>query len=308
MQREYDDLIKHGTWRLVNPPIGTEPISCKWVYKKKYKADGSLEKHKARIVAKGYAQKEGVDYTKTFAPTTKWGTSRTLFSLAAQKGWHIHHMDVKTTFLNGDLKDVYMVQPRGFIVKGQKQKVCKLVKSLYGLKQVPRAWYEKLTENLLNLNYKNFNLDDATLFVKKVGRSVVYLVVYVDDLLITGNNDDYIVCIKKELKKVFDMIDLGLLHYYLGIEVIQNPKFIFISQKKYIGELLCRFGMQDYNSVSTLIERNLKISSNDGEAFEDPTKYRQLVVSLIYLTTTRPNITFAVGILSRFMHKPCEGH
>jgi len=160
----------------------------------------------------------------------------------------------------------------------------------------------------LKLNYKHFNLDDATLFVKKVGKSVVYLVVYVDDLLITGSNDDYIASIKRELKKVFDMTDLGLLHYYLGIEVIQNPKFIFISQKKYIGELLCKFGMQDCNFVSTPMEQNLKISSNEGNTFEDATKYRKLVGSLIYLTTTRPDITFAVGILSRFMHQPCEGH
>ena len=243
MQREYDALIKNGTWRLVDPPIGAKPIGCKWVYKNKYKADGSLDKHKARLVAKGYAQREGVDYTETFAPTAKWGTIRALFSLAAQKGWNIHHMDVKTAFLNGDLKeDVYMLQPQGFVIKGQEQKVCKLVKSLYGLKQAPRAWYEKLTEHLLKLDYKNFSLDDATLFVKKIGRSIVYLVVYVDDLLITGNNDDYIESIKRELKKCFDMTDLGLLHYYLGIEVIQNSKFIFISQKKYIGELLYRFG------------------------------------------------------------------
>lgn len=143
MQREYDVVIKNGTWRLVNPPIGTKPIGCKWVYKNKYKVDGSLDKHKARLVAKGYAKKEGVDYTETFAPTIKWGTIRTLFSLAAQKGWHIHHMDVKTAFLNGDLKeDVYMVQPKGFVVKGQEQKVYNLVKSLYGLKQAPRTWYE----------------------------------------------------------------------------------------------------------------------------------------------------------------------
>ena len=123
---------------------------------------------------------------KTFAPTSKWGTIQTLFSLAAQKGWKIHYMDVKTAFLNGDLKeDVYMDHTEVFSIKGQEQKVCKLVQSLYGLKQAPRAWYEKLIEHFLKLNYKHFNLEDATLFVKKFGRSVVYLVVYVDDLFIT---------------------------------------------------------------------------------------------------------------------------
>lgn len=112
----------------------------------------------------------------------------------------------------------------------------------------------------------------------------------------------------RELKKCFDMTDLGLLHYYLGIEVIQNPKFIFYFSKKNIGELLCKFGMKDCNFVSTPMEQNLKISSNEGNIFEDPTKYRKLVGSLIYLFTTHPDITFAIGILSRFMHKPCEGH
>ena len=158
------------------------------------------------------------------------------------------------------------------------------------------------------MNYKHFNLDGATLFVKKVGRSIVYLVVYVDDLLITDNNDDYVVFIKKELQKVFDMTDWGLLHYCLGIEVDQKPKYIFISQKKYIGYLLSKFEMLDCNSVSTPMEKNQKLVSHEGSTFEDPTKYKKLVGSLIYLTTTRPDISFVVGILSRFMHQPCEGH
>lgn len=162
------------------------------------------------------------------------------------------------------------------------------------MKQAPQAWYEKLTEDLLKLNYKHFNLDDATLFVKKVGKSVVYLVLYVDALLIIGNNDNYITSIKKELKKVFDMTDFGLLHYYLGIEVTQYPNFIFIYQKKYIEELLCRFWMQDCNFVSIPMKRNTKISSNEGDDFEDATKYKQLVGIWIYLITTRPAIAFAI--------------
>ena len=309
MQKEYDALIKNGTWKLVDPPFGTKPIGCKWVYKNKYKADGSLDKHKARLVAKGFAQKEGVDYEETFAPTAKWATIRTLFALAAQNGWKVHQMDVKTAFLNGDLKEnVFMSQPEGFAVKGHEHKVCKLVKSLYGLKQAPRAWYEKLTEHLLKLNFNHFDLDDATLFVKKVGKTVVYLVVYVDDLLMTGNNESYIASIKKELGNFFEMTDLGYVHYYLGIEVTQHPKSIFLSQKKYIGDLLNRFGMTECNPLSTPMEQNLKLTSIEGKEFEDATKYRQLVGSLNYLTTTRPDISFVVGILSRFMQKPCEGH
>eukprot|EP00253_Pinus_taeda_P026038 PITA_26038 len=204
MQKEYDSLIKNGTWKLVDPPFGTKPMGCKWVYKNKYKADGSLDKHKARLVEKGFAQKEGVDYEETFAPTSKWATIRTLFALAAQN----------------------------------------------------------------------------------------------------GNNESYIASIKKELGKSFEMTDLGYVHYYLGIEVTQHPKSIFLSQKKYIGDLLNRFGMIECNPLSTPMEQNLKLTSIEGKEFEDATKYRQLVGSLIYLTTTRPDISFVVGILSRFMQKP----
>ena len=146
------------------------------------------------------------------------------------------------------------------------------MKSLYDLKQMPRAWYEKLTEHLLKLNYKHFDLDDATFFVKKVGRSVVYLVIYVDDLMITGNNDEYISSIKKELKKVFDMTNLGLLHYYLGIEVDKKPQHFFISQKKYVDKLLNIYSMMECNHVDTPMEQNLKFTSEEGKSFEDPTK------------------------------------
>jgi len=166
---EYDALIKNGTWRLVDPPASFKPIGCKWVYKIKYKENSSLDKYKARIVEEGYTQREGVDYTETFAPTAKWGTIRTLFSLEAHNSWKIYHMDVKTTFLNGNLKEyVYMFHPEGFVVKGKEKKVRKLVKVLYGSKQASRAWYEKLTKHLLKLNYILFDLDDATLFVKNL--------------------------------------------------------------------------------------------------------------------------------------------
>jgi hypothetical protein len=196
------------------------------------------------LMEKGFAQEKGVDYEETFSPTVKWATIHALFSMVAQNRWKIHQTDVKTTFLNGYLKgNVSMSQPKGFVVKGQEHKVCKLIKSLYVLKQAPQAWYENLTEHLLKLNFKHFNLDDATLFVKKVGKIVVYLVVYVDNLCIAWNNENYIASIKKELKKGFKMTNLGHLHYYLGIEVIKNPKYIFISQKKYIRELLNKFGM-----------------------------------------------------------------
>ena len=160
-------------------------------------------------------------------------------------------MDIKTSLLNAYLKeDVFMTYSKGYVIKGHEQKVCKLVKCLYGLKQTLRTCYEKLSEHLLKLNNKHFNLDYGTLFILKIGKSVVYLVLYVDDLVIIGN-EYYIASIKKELKKGFHLTNQGLIHYYLGIKVTQNPKFIFISHKKYIGKLLSRFRMPHCNSIST---------------------------------------------------------
>lgn len=165
-----------------------------------------------------------------------------------------------------------------------------------------------LTEHLLKLNFKHYYLDDATLFVKKVGKIVVYLVVYVDDILMIGNNESYIASIRKELRTGFEMTNLGYAHYYLGIEITQHPKFIFLSQNKYIGDLLNGFSMAECNLMITPMEQNLKLTSIEGKEFEDATKYRQLVGSLNYLTTTKPKISFVVGILSKFTQKPCEGH
>ena len=145
---------------------------------------------------------------------------------------------------------------------------------MYGLKQAPQAWYENLTEYLLKLNFKHYYLDDATLFVKKVGKTVVYLVVYVYDILMTGNNESYIASVKKELRKGFEMTDLGYVHYYLGIEVTQHPKSIFLSQNKYIGDLLNRFGMTECNPLTTPMEQNIKLTSIEGKEYEDGTKYR----------------------------------
>jgi hypothetical protein len=138
MQKEYDVLIKNRTWKFVDPPLGTKLISCKWVFKNKYSSNGSLDKHKARLLEKGFAQKECVDYEEKIPITEKWATIRILFSMAAQNRWKIHQMDVKIVFLNGDLKEnVFMSKPESFVVKGQEHKVCKLIKSLYGLKQAP---------------------------------------------------------------------------------------------------------------------------------------------------------------------------
>ena len=176
-------ILKNFTWELIDPPLGCKPIGCKWIFRNKYKVDGTLEKHKAQLVAKGYSQKEGIDFVETFASTEKWTTIHALLSLAAQNGWKIYQINVKTTFFNGDLKEtVYMTQPEGYVSNGKEHQVCKLIKSLYGLKQAPRAWYEKLIEHLLTLDFKHFKYDEATLFVIRIDNIIIYPIVYVDDL------------------------------------------------------------------------------------------------------------------------------
>jgi hypothetical protein len=200
---------------------------------------------------------------KHFAPTAKLITIRMLLALATQFGWKVHQMDIKSAFLNGDLQEeVYMEQPEGFAVEGKEKLVCKLVKALYGLKQAPRAWYEKINKYLKSRSFKRSDYD-PNLYIKEKGEEIIIMVVYVDDLIITGSSDDLIQEEKDSLCKSFDMTDLGLLHYCLGIEVWQQPNRIFISQTKYASKLLEKFRMEDCNPSKTPMEVNLKLSKDD---------------------------------------------
>jgi hypothetical protein len=192
MVEEYQAVIDNNTWKLVDCPTSVKPIGCKWGYRIKYNQHGEIDKYKAQLVAKGFAQQEGIDYEETFAPTTKWNTIRSTLALTAQKGWKVHQMDVKSAFLNKDLQeDVYMQKPPGFEIVGQEHKVCKLIKALYWLKQAPRAWYTKMDEYLRKVGFQRSESDD-TLYIRQQGPYLVILSMYVDDLIITGNNDDHI--------------------------------------------------------------------------------------------------------------------
>eukprot|EP00253_Pinus_taeda_P025809 PITA_25809 len=308
MDAEFQSLQKNHTWTLFDLPEGKKPISCKWVYKVKYKANGTLDKYKARLVARGFSQKEGIDYEETFAPTVKMSTIRLVLALAAQFKWKVHQMDVKSAFLNGDLQEeVYMTQPPGFKIAGQEQKVCRLAKALYGLKQAPWAWYMKIDQYLTDHGFQR-SPSDANLYIKHTGDDILFVVVYVDDLIITSSSAHLIHGIKQDLCKIFDMTDLGLLHYCLGIEVWQIENHIFLSQSKYAKNLVDRFRMQDCKPATTPMEPGLKLSAQSSSPPVDETLFRQLVGSLIYLTATRPDISFAVSYISRFMSAPKADH
>ncbi|CAL9023435.1 unnamed protein product [Prunus brigantina] len=309
MEIEMEMIEKNETWELVDRPSAKPVIGVKWVYKTKLNLDGSIQKHKARLVVKGYAQKPGIDFNETFAPVARLDTIRTLIALAAQKGWKLYQLDVKSAFLNGVLKEeVYVDQPDGFVTTNYEDKVYKLKKALYGLKQAPRAWYEEINAYLVDCGYVR-STSEATLYCKtKEGSGTLIVSIYVDDIVYTGSSEELIAEFKTEMMRRYEMTDLGLLYHFLGMAVIQTESCIFINQKKYALTLLSKFGLKQCKPVSTPLVASEKLCKDDGSEPADENEYRQMVGSLLYLTATRPDIMFATCLLARFMHCPTKKH
>ena len=285
-------------------PGGVKPITCKWVYKLKIHPDGTIERYKARLVVRGFSQEYGIDYDETFSPVAKIATVRVLLSLAASKSWILWQMDVKNVFLHGELdRDIYINQPQRFTNQEKPDFVCKLKKALYGLNQAPRAWYGKIAEFLVQSGY-HVAPADSSLFVKVQEGKLSIVLVYVDDLIITGDEKDEIQRTRANLSVRFQMKELGELKHFLGLEVERTDRGIFLGQQKYVRDILQKFGLAGCKPISTPMEPNLKLCINNGKDLEDATMYRQIVGSLIYLTLSRPDIAFAVGVASRFMQNP----
>ncbi len=220
MDEEMAALDANATWELVALPEDKKAIGCKWVYKVKHNANGYVSRYKARLVTKGYAQTYGIDYEKTYSPIAKMTTIRVIIAMAAAKGWSLHQMDVKNVFHHGDLQEeVYMEQPPSYVDQTHPNLVYRLKKVLYSLKQTPRTWLDKIGQYLITSGFQTSNVQ-FSLYVKQTNHGIVIIVIYVDDLIITGNSDVDISDLKKLLKQKFEMKDLGELHYFLGIEVI----------------------------------------------------------------------------------------
>lgn len=308
MQEELSMIEKNQTWELVPRPHDRNVIGVKWVFRTKLNPNGSINKHKARLVVKGYSQIFGVDYADTFAPVARHDTIRLLLAIVAQKGWQVFHMDVKSAFLNGFLQEeIYVEQPEGFVIKGQENKVYLLKKALYGLKQAPRVWYSRINDHLLSLGFQK-SLSEVTLYIKHVGADILIISLYVDDLLVTGSNLALIDEFKQEMKDVFEMTDLGLMTYFLGMEITQKRNEIFICQKKYAKEILKKFQLDECKTMNTPMNQKEKFIKDDGADKVDEAHFRSLIGCLMYLTATRPDILFPVSLLSRFMHCPSELH
>ncbi len=308
MDEEMAALDVHATWELVALPKDKKAIGCKWVYKIKHNANGFVSRYKARLVAKGYAQTYGIDYEETCSPVAKMTTVKIIIAMAATKGWSLHQMDVNNVFLHGDLhEEVYMEQPPGYVDQTQPNLVCRLKKTLYGLKQAPKSWSNKTGQYLVTSGFQKSNAN-FSLYVKKTNHGIVIIVIYVDDLIITRNNDVDIFDLKKLLKQKFEMKDLGKLRYFLGIEVIQSPKGIWLLQRQYALNKLTEYGMTGCKPISIPLEQNVKLSANEGNLVEDTTMYRCIVGSLIYMTITRSYLSYAVGVMSQFMQTPRKPH
>ena len=308
MDSEMQSINDNNTWELVSLPAGHKAIGLKWVYRVKRDPAGNIVKHKARLVAKGYVQRQGVDFEEVFAPVARMETVRLLLALAAHSGWEVHHMDVMSAFLNGELsEEVYVAQPPGYVIAGKEQSVLKLRKALYGLRQAPRAWYAKFDDSMASLGFTSSPLEHAV-YRRGDKQSFLLVGVYVDDLVITGTSLTEIEEFKRQMCQLFQMSDLGRLSYYLGIEVEQGDGVITLKQQSYAGKILEVAGMSDCNSCTTPMECRLKLIKEDGGKPADATLYRRVIGSLRYLVNTRPDIAHAVGIVSRFMEKPSTHH
>ena len=309
---EYNSLIENKTWKLVVLPPGRVAIGCKWVFKLKHAGDGTVERFKARLVAKGYAQKYGIDYDETFSPVVRFSSIRFLLAFAVQNDLLIHQMDVETAFLNGKLdEEIYMKQPEGYVKPGEEHLVCKLEKSLYGLKQSSRCWNKAFRECIEKIGFTQASADPCV-FIRKEEDTLTIIGVHVDDLMILAQNISEMKRVKDSLKLQFKMKDMGELHYYVGVCIIHDMenKEVHLHQGQYIEKVLKKFGQTEAKPVSTPADLNVKLQKEDGVSrLVDAILYQSIVGSLLYAAiATRPNIAQAVGVVSKFCASPTQGH
>jgi hypothetical protein len=308
MQVEFNALLQNQTWVLVPPQSSHNVVGRKWVFKLKRRADGSIERHKARLVAKGFHQQAGLDYSETYSPVVKPTTIRTVLSIAHSSGWPLKQIDIQNAFLHGFLsEDVYMVQPPGFINPNCPQHVCKLQKALYGLKQVPRAWFSRLSTILLQLGFVGSKAD-SSLFIYRNKNVTMYILIYVDDIIITASVPVAITELLQLLSTDFAVKELGDLHYFLGVEVIKVKSGLLLSQRRYILDLLKKTNMIEAKPITSPMASSSTLSAFTGDPVEDPSLYRSTVGSLQYLSLTRPDLSFVVNRVFQFMHRPLKPH
>uniref|UniRef100_M4DMN8 Integrase catalytic domain-containing protein n=1 Tax=Brassica campestris TaxID=3711 RepID=M4DMN8_BRACM len=304
MTDEIDTCHETETWSLVPRPVNVHVIGCGWIFKTKLNADGTVKNLRARLVARGNEQEEGVDFLETYSPVVRTATVRMVLHFATVNKWDLKQLDVKNAFLHGDLLDtVYMKQPPGFVSEELPDHVCLLHKAIYGLKQAPRAWFNKFSSFLLKYGFI-CSVKDPSLFIYNRDGIIIFLLLYVDDMVLTGNDKSVIAKLLESLGKEFRMKDMGALSYFLGIQVQYTPTGMFLNQEKYATDLLQSAGMLECAPMPTPLPLQIDRVPHQDELFETPSYFRSLAGKLQYLTLTRPDLQFAVNLVCQRMHKP----
>ncbi|GJY89834.1 putative ribonuclease H-like domain-containing protein [Tanacetum coccineum] len=308
MQEELLQFEIQKVWVLVDLPYGKKAIGTKWVYRNKKDERGVVVRNKARLVAQGHRQEEGIDYDEVFAPVARLEAIRIFLAFASYMGFIVYQMDVKSAFLYGKIdEEVYVSQPPGFLDPKYPQKVYKVVKALYGLHQAPRAWYATLSTFLLKNGYRRGTID-KTLFLKKDKHDIILVQVYVDDIIFGSTKKSWCDEFEALMKSRFQMSSMGELTFFLGLQVKQKPDGIFISQDKYVAEILKKFDFASVKTASTPIETQKPLVKDEEASDVDVHLYRSMIGSLMYVTASRPDIMFAVCACSRFQVTPKTSH
>ncbi|GJY78435.1 putative ribonuclease H-like domain-containing protein [Tanacetum coccineum] len=308
MQEELLQFEIQKVWILVDLPYGKKAIGTKWVYRNKKDERGVVVRNKARLVAQGHRQEEGIDYDEVFAPVARLEAIRIFLAFASYMGFIVYQMDVKSAFLYGKIdEEVYVSQPPGFLDPKYPEKVYKVVKALYGLHQAPRAWYATLSTFLLKNGYRRGTID-KTLFLKKDKHDIILVQVYVDDIIFGSTKKSWCDEFEALMKSRFQMSSMGELTFFLGLQVKQKPNGIFISQDKYVAEILKKFDFASVKTASTPIETQKPLVKDEEASDVDVHLYRSMIGSLMYVTASRPDIMFAVCACSRFQVTPKTSH
>src|SRR5277367_4212948 len=311
---ELNSLKANDTWSIMSYhqiPDGRQPIGCKWVFKRKLNSDGSIARYKARLIAKGYAQQFVIDYGETYMPVAKFTSIRALIAIGASHDLEMHQMDVKTAFLNGDLnEEIYMTVPEG-IDHDAITSICKLKKTLYGLKQSPRMWNQKIDQYLINQGFIRLQVNHS-IYIRQMDRSLAIIALYVDDLRILTDMIETMKNLKFALSNKFEMTDCGELYHFLGIQITRDRanRNISLSQSQLANQIMIRFGMTECKPVTTPLDPSIQLKSADKDTSPvDQTLFRQMIGSLMYLMIrTRPDIAAAVSIISQFTSNPTTLH
>jgi hypothetical protein len=319
IRKELDSLKTAKTWIIVRRPKDRNVVGSKWVLRLKKDSEGRIDKHKARVVAKGFTQIEGVDYYETFAPVARLASIRTVLAIAARNEWKIDTFDFHSAFLNGEFdenEEIYMEQPPGYEEKDRREYVLRLLKTIYGLKQSSRKWYEIICRLMTELGFTRSESDPAVFYWHE-GDNRMAIVVHVDDCTIVGNSQELIDDIKRKINAKYAMTDLGPTSWVLGIKITRNldNHTLGLSQTAYIDSILRRFNFTDLKPVSTPMDPTIRYSKTQcPETLEEKARmknipYREAVGALMYCAVaTRPDISFAVALLSQFLENPGEVH